>query len=310
MRRLPGRLAPAGLLGVLLLTGPPAYPLGALQPIRIDASLAQRERSFQLEIVVNGEASGFVAPFVFDPKTNTLFAERGDLEKAGILVPGRDKRVRVDTLGLPFNFDEARQRIELTLNQSQRRARAYSASPEPDRIVPEISPGVLVNYSVFAGSFKDIKTPGIRFTGANLSIDARAFSRFGVLRQTGIAGTTLHNEGNSFLRLETTYSYSHPGTAITRAGGRPDFQRVEMDAADPHGRCPDPARLHPSQRSGDAADTGDCGVGRRSLDGRCLHQRSAKLFAERWIGSVRDQRAAVPVGQRQRTGRGPRRNRT
>jgi outer membrane usher protein len=62
-------------------------------------------------------------------------------------------------------------------------------------------------------------TPGLKFSGANVSLDARAFSRFGLLRQTAIAGTTLYKSGNNYLRLESTYSFSLPERTLTGSVG-------------------------------------------------------------------------------------------
>lgn len=215
------RLA-AGLAGLLLLTGPPALGQGALQPIRIDPALTQRERSVQLEIVVNGEATGSIEEFQYKPDGNVLSARRSRLLKAGIKIPetgGGDPMVRLDTTGIPFAYDEARQRVEFTLRDEQRLPREYSATAQREQLRPEISPGLLLNYSFFGGSFRDFKTGLTQFSGANVSFDARAFSQFGVVSQTGIAGTTLYGDTNRFLRLESTYTYSDPDRLLTGRAG-------------------------------------------------------------------------------------------
>ncbi len=77
----------------------------------------------------------------------------------------------------------------------------------------------MVNYSLFGGSFKDQSTSKFQFSGGNVSLDARAFSKFGVFSQTAIVGSTLYREGANVLRLESTYTFSHQGTAITARAG-------------------------------------------------------------------------------------------
>ncbi|MGE3642818.1 MAG: fimbria/pilus outer membrane usher protein [Beijerinckiaceae bacterium] len=120
---------------------------------------------------------------------------------------------------MPFNFDEPQQRIYFSLEAGRRLARKYSARVQTERLAPQVDPGILVNYSIFAGSVRDNVSSGLKFTGANVSVDARAFSSLGVIRQTGIAGTTLYNSGNTFLRLESTYSYSDPERMFTARAG-------------------------------------------------------------------------------------------
>ena len=126
MRQSAGKILPAGAFALFLISGTFAFAQGALQPIRIDASAATRERDMQLEVFLNGEATGLILAFKFSPKTNILTARRGELEKAGIKVPGSgspDTIVRIDTLGLPFNFDDSLQKISFTARTDQRLAR-------------------------------------------------------------------------------------------------------------------------------------------------------------------------------------------
>lgn len=223
MRSLAGRYLPASAFALLMYSGTFALAQGALQPIRIDSSLAQRERDVQLEVYLNGEATGLIVAFKFHPKTNSLTVRRSELLNAGIKLPKAsesDAIVQVDTLGLPFNYDEAQQKIFFTVRKEQRLPRNYNAAPvSHDRIPSTIDPGLILNYSLFGGSFKESYNSRIKFSGANVTLDARAFSRFGVLRQTAIAGTTLYKSGTNILRLESTYSFSLPETTVTGNAG-------------------------------------------------------------------------------------------
>jgi outer membrane usher protein FimD/PapC len=221
MRDCLGRLLPASAL-LLVLFASPVFSQGALKPISINPDLALVEREVQLEVFINNETTGLIVAFKFSPAGNVLRAQRGELKQAGVKVPGSgsdSELVRIDTLGLSFNFDEARQRILFTLRDDERLAREYNARGSRKHVEPTANPGLVVNYSVFAGSFKDSFSSGLTFSGANVSLDARAFSRFGVFKQTGIIGTTLYNNDRNYLRLETTYSYFHPDLMLTAEAG-------------------------------------------------------------------------------------------
>lgn len=88
MRRSTANRLAAGTVWFAMLTGPlPVYAQGALQPIRIDPSITQRERVVRLEVFINGEATGAIEEFVLNPAANALSTRRGPLRKSGVKVP-------------------------------------------------------------------------------------------------------------------------------------------------------------------------------------------------------------------------------
>ena len=210
-----------GICACLALQGVPASGQGALTPIQIDPSLSQRQRTVHLEVFINDQTTNTTIELELDPAGSRLRTKRSELEAAGVKVPGeggKDDPVFVDQLGYAFRFDEANQQLRLTLTDAQRVARDYDTRGERERIKPSIDPGFLLNYSLYGGSFRNT-TSQLKFSGANASFDARAFSRFGVLSQSAIVGTTLYRESANFLRLDSTYTYQHPDTLLTGRAG-------------------------------------------------------------------------------------------
>ena len=105
-------------------------------------------------------------------------------------------------------------------------------------------------------------TSDSKFSGASASLEARAFTPYGVLTQTGILGTTTTRDMTA-LRLETTFSYSNPDSLVTyRAGEDPD--RVVATATRRRGqagqssatfRAACSARTRPASRPGAATES-------------------------------------------------------
>ena len=85
---------------------------------------------------------------------------------------------------------------------------------------------------------------------AALSLDARAFSSFGTLRQTGILGTTTFSDFTA-LRLDTTLSVLQPEAHGNLPAGRYHQRWPALDQAHPHWRRANAAQFRPAPRSGD-----------------------------------------------------------
>ena len=132
---------------------------------------------------------------------------------------GPDARIAMESLGAPFRYDETNQRIYFTLDDKLRIPKDYDARGDNRAPPATVDPGFLLNYSLYGGSFRDPSNSRIQFSGGNISLDARAFSKFGVFSQTAIAGSTLYREGTNVLRLESTYSFSHQDSTITGRAG-------------------------------------------------------------------------------------------
>ena len=195
---------------------------GALSPIAPSPHLFTGLRELQLVVLVNGEKTDFFEPFVLDPQTNRLAARRRDLAEVGVRTPDGppDERIYLDALPGAYRYDAARQSIDFILNDAQRLPRVYDAARMPDRPKPQAAPGVIFNYSVFGGSVRDLASGQTTFNNANVMFDARAFSEWGVLTQTGLVGAAYYNQNaanadHRFQRYDTSYVYADPTSSIT-----------------------------------------------------------------------------------------------
>jgi outer membrane usher protein len=179
-------------------------------------------RPLQLEILINGDKAGLLGSFLQLPDGN-IAARRSELIEAGVKVPGNgqpdDVVVLNELLADKFKYDEPAQSISFELDNSQRVARAFDAmgggSP---RIPVSTSWGSVLNYTLFGSEASGLKSRQATFNGGSASLDARMFSPYGTLAQTGILGTTTTRDMTA-LRLETSFSFSDPESMISYRGG-------------------------------------------------------------------------------------------
>jgi outer membrane usher protein len=209
------------VLLVVAFTYPGARADAQLTPIESNPAALSQPRQLRLEVWINGVSTHLVEPFVWIP-SGRLSIARGDLEDVGVRAPGRgdlQERIFVDAIpGVESRFDEPLQRIAFRLLDAQRLPRVYDARGVTDKSPPPHADwGVIVNYTLYAASLNTL--PALpKFTGANVTLDARAVSPFGTLSQTGIVGNTLGGVSD-YLRLDSALSYSDPDSMLTARGG-------------------------------------------------------------------------------------------
>jgi outer membrane usher protein len=164
----------------------------------------------QLEVRINGYPVNLIAAFVQLPD-GRIGSPRSELEELGVAVPGAgppDEIVVLDSLaGATYVFDEAGQSIDLKLADGARLPRRLDASRGGATVKAESGTGLAVNYIAYGAANFELPDTRTAFDGASLTLDARAFSRLGTLRQTGILGTTTFADATA-LRLDTTWTYS------------------------------------------------------------------------------------------------------
>jgi outer membrane usher protein len=172
----------------------------------------------QLDVHVNGYPLNLIAAFVEMPD-GRIGSPRSELRDLGIAVPGEgpdDEIIVLDSLkGVSYVYDDANQSIEIELPDAARLAKDIKVGGDSGE-TPEATSGtgMVVNYSLYGSAGYDIPNSLAAVDGASLSLDARAFSKFGTLRQTGIIGTTTFSDFTA-LRLDTTWSYSSPQSMRT-----------------------------------------------------------------------------------------------
>ncbi|MGH8694113.1 MAG: fimbria/pilus outer membrane usher protein, partial [Burkholderiales bacterium] len=164
----------------------------------------------QLEVSINGQPTRLIGAFTLDTQ-NHLSTTREELNVLGLAVPGTgppDAVVLLDSIeGLTYRYDDIKQAIAIAVPDKLRLTKNYNAQPLPGEVTPESSTGLLLNYSAFSEVSHDFDASVTAINGGSLSLDARAFSPYGTLSQSGIIGTTTFANMTA-LRLDTIWSYS------------------------------------------------------------------------------------------------------
>jgi outer membrane usher protein len=201
-----------------------AIAIFAMFALRAGAGLATTDgaRPLQLEILINGDKSGLLGSFLLLADGN-LAARRSELIEAGVKVPGAgqpdDVIVLNELLGDKFKYDEPTQTISFDLENSQRIARAFDAMGNGGPRIPVSTGwGSVLNYTLYGSEASGPNTRQPGFSGGSATLEARAFSPYGTLSQTGIVGTTTTRD-MTVLRLDTTFVYSDHESLITYRAG-------------------------------------------------------------------------------------------
>jgi len=198
------------LLAALLVAGPACANEPPPEPLEL-----------QLEVSINGQPTRLIGAFVLDSQ-NRLSTTREELTALGLIMPGTgppDAAIFLDEIeGLTYRYDEIKQAVTIAVPEKLRLAKKYSAQLLPDEVTAESSTGVLLNYAAFSQASHDFEESITGINGGSLSLDARAFSPFGTLSQSGLVGTTTFADVTA-LRLDTIWSYADEAHARSwRAG--------------------------------------------------------------------------------------------
>lgn len=216
------QVVPAVVLAMALAWGGSALAEEAAV-VRMGGSLAPVvvARDLRLDVSLNGTRLDLIGSFV-QMSDGRLAATAAELQELGIEAPESDAPVPLDTLaGLGFDYDEARQSIALRAGPERMVVRRLGSRGDAREVLPAARSdwGVATNYVFFAGASQEIGLDWKRrFDGASLTLDARAFSPFGVFSQSGILGRTT-GAGSEALRLDSTFTHVDEDRLLTwRAG--------------------------------------------------------------------------------------------
>jgi len=164
----------------------------------------------QLDVLMNGYPLKLIAAFTQLPD-GRMAATRSELTDIGVVVPGQGASEELITLdevpGLNYVYNESTQTIAIELPNGERVAKNLQIGGENEVLGAQSGTGVVLDYIAYAGGDYTVADYNAAINGANLSLDARAFSKYGVLRQTGIVGTTTFSDFTA-LRLDTSWTYS------------------------------------------------------------------------------------------------------
>lgn len=199
-----------------------ALALAALPGAQRGARAAAQTQPLQLEVFINDKETQLIGTFV-RLSDGRIAAEPNELVEIGLKVQrlsGAEALIAIDELpGVVYRYEESTQKIYLTCDDDRRIPKSYDARGAVDRpIAAQSDWGTALNYTLFGATAKQIGKSQFTFSGANASLDARLFSPYGTLTQTGILGTTTAREVDT-LRLETTFTYSDQDTMRTHRAG-------------------------------------------------------------------------------------------
>jgi outer membrane usher protein len=211
------RLASVLLLHVLVVSAPLAADAPALALIGDDEAGIAPGTDLYLEVVLNDAPTGQLAHFRL--RDGSLHASAGTLRELGFALGTDDRSASIDVAALPgvsVDYDAARQRVSLRAPlRLLDLATAVLNTPQPSAARAEASPGVLVNYDVYAAGGD--AGPAVSGFG-----ELRAFGVGGVFRSSAISravrlpGSGWHGDT---VRLDSDWRFSFPASATTLTFG-------------------------------------------------------------------------------------------
>ena len=195
--------------------------LALLSSLLAGASEAGAE-PLQLEVFVNGAPTRLIGSFVLLPGRR-IAASRAELEEIGLEPPahgGPGDLLAFDRIPtLTYAYDEARQRLSISVADRYRAPKSYSASRNPQRAPPARADyGAVLNYDVFAAGSDGLRSGFFGEVGASATLDGRLSTPFGTFGQTGIL-RSLTGADPGLLRLDSTFTYSDPDRLLTYRAG-------------------------------------------------------------------------------------------
>jgi outer membrane usher protein len=206
---------------------PPVLQTAAVPVAASDPCAPSSGQGLQLAVHINEEDAGFVASFT-RRADGTLAATAEELRLLGIKTGERNPDALVafnDVAGISYRYDETTQTIYFQLGDEQRIAKDYSYDGRiitEDFKPPEATAnwGGLLNYTLYGSVTKNFEESGMAFSGVSALLEARVFSPYGTLTNSGIGILGADTpEPQSFLRLGTTYSVSNQDYAVTMNAG-------------------------------------------------------------------------------------------
>lgn len=174
---------------------------------------AQAPAELYLEVTLNDTPTGAILRFTEGPRglrSSVQNLRDLGLDPAVFGLQSEDDFDLVDARGLSADYDSALQALRLRVADALRAPLALSARSVRAVGPGIVSPGMVVNYSLYANA-------GGAERRTSLLSELRWFGRQGVISHTGIA--TLDGAGKRYLRLDTFWSDADPLTMVSRQAG-------------------------------------------------------------------------------------------
>ncbi|WP_150574351.1 fimbria/pilus outer membrane usher protein [Pandoraea aquatica] len=178
--------------------------------------ISRLDGPYVLEVIINGESTGRIAPFA--RRQGRWFARAGDLRALGLTsssggLPDNDATdVALDSLkGIRASYDATHQTLSLRVDDAwlSPYRLGSSGSPAPVAIGATADPGLIVNYDGYVQ--RD------RFTRASVWSEVRGFWSGGTLQQTGLAEHSRWRRG--YRRYDTWWQHDDPSRLTTWIAG-------------------------------------------------------------------------------------------
>ena len=178
--------------------------------------------ALQLEVFINQAPTHLIGSFEMIAG-HKIAARRAELEEIGLKPRGHssaDEMIVLDELvGLSYRYEETSQQIFITAVDELRVAKELTASAAPKEQIPvRTDYGGVLNYTLYSAGSGQWAPGSVAYGGSSATLDARVFSPFGTLGQTGVLRSSFDNRFDA-LRLDTTFSYSDRDTLTTYRAG-------------------------------------------------------------------------------------------
>ncbi len=189
--------------------------LHACLPVSIAvAAPAVKGQTLHLEVFIDEQSTNLIGKLT-RASDGRFSATRGELKELGIGAPGKgedSEAIYLDALpGLGMRYEEAEQKLFLTLPDNLRLAREYSASVSELKLRPNVKVsdefGHVLNYNVYGTTARGYNRNGTTYSTGTATLESRAFGPLGVLQNSAIAGTSLTKQG--ILRLDSSFVFAH-----------------------------------------------------------------------------------------------------
>ena len=184
---------------------------------------AEDQKNLQLEVIINGIPRNAIGSFV-QLANGRMAATLNELAELGISAGGQrsaNELLQLDDIpSLHYLYEERAQKIDITIDNSQRKGRNYdlrAGSSVKAQVAPTEFGGVL-NYNLFSVTSSDKTHFPSSFAGTSLTLDARAFSPYGTFNQSAII-RSIADQRTEAIRLDTSYRYSDPERLMTYRAG-------------------------------------------------------------------------------------------
>ncbi len=195
--------------------GAPAEPPGG--PPADPALSGGAGTPYYLEVFINGQPTRLIGEFL--RRGDGSFACRArELKELGITPPagaGPEEPVALEDLGAKARYEEATQRIFITLDDSARVRKTYDlrAGAEAGE-VRRADTGMVLNYSLLASARTNGAFASSSFEGASANLEGWIYSPLGTVSSAGFVRLDGFRSAK-FVRLESSWRYTDVRRAIS-----------------------------------------------------------------------------------------------